>query len=466
VTLRLYDTATRSTRDFVPAEPGRASIYLCGATVQAPPHIGHIRSGVNFDILRRWLEHTGSTVTFVRNVTDIDDKILRKGEELGVPWWQVAQTNENAFGWAYDVLGCLRPTVEPRATGHVPEMIVLMRTLIERGAAYAAGGDVYFSVGSYGAYGALSGQKPDAMQAAGDTDVETHKRDARDFALWKAAKPGEPFWETPWGPGRPGWHLECSAMAGKYLGDRFDIHGGGLDLIFPHHENEIAQSKAAGQDFAAYWLHNGWVTMSGEKMSKSLGNSLLVAEVVKRVRPVELRYFLAAPHYRSMVEYSEDSLIEAGTAYQRIETFVRNATDLVGEVTPGQIPAAFADAMDDDLGTPLALAAVHTAVREGNKALDAGEKDAVATRLAEARAMLGVLGLDPVAWADGSSGGDLHGVVDGLVALALEQRAAARERKDYAAADAIRDRLRGAGVVIEDTPNGPRWTVGAPTQES
>jgi cysteinyl-tRNA synthetase len=466
VTLRLYDTATRSTRDFVPAEPGKASIYLCGATVQAPPHIGHIRSGVNFDILRRWLEHTGSTVTFVRNVTDIDDKILRKGEEQGVPWWQVAQANENAFGWAYDVLGCLRPTIEPRATGHVPEMIVLMRTLIERGAAYAAGGDVYFSVGSYSGYGALSGQKPDAMQSAGDTDVETHKRDPRDFALWKSAKPGEPFWETPWGPGRPGWHLECSAMAGKYLGDRFDIHGGGLDLVFPHHENEIAQSKAAGQDFAAYWLHNGWVTMSGEKMSKSLGNSLLVAEVVKRVRPVELRFFLAAPHYRSMVEYSEDSLVEAGTAYQRIETFVRNAIDLVGEVTPGQVPAVFADAMDDDLGTPQALAAVYNAVREGNTALAAGDKDTVTARLTEARAMLGVLGLDPVAWADGRSGSDLHSVVDGLVALALEQRAAARERKDYAAADAIRDRLRDAGVVIEDTPNGPRWTVGTPTQES
>ena len=462
MTLRLYDTSTRSTRDFVPAEHGRASIYLCGATVQAPPHIGHIRSGVNFDILRRWLEHTGHVVTFVRNVTDIDDKILRKGEEQGVPWWQVAQTNENAFAAAYDVLGCLRPTVEPRATGHVPEMIALMRTLIERGHAYAAGGDVYFSVGSYGDYGALSGQKPDAMQAAGDTDVETDKRDSRDFALWKSAKPGEPFWETPWGDGRPGWHLECSAMAGKYLGDRFDIHGGGLDLVFPHHENEIAQSKAAGQDFATYWLHNGWVTTSGEKMSKSLGNSLLVSEVVKRVRPVELRYFLAAPHYRSMVEYSEDSLAESAAAYGRIETFVRNATDLVGEVTPGQVPAAFADAMNDDLGTPLALAAVHTAVREGNTAMASEDKDTVALRLAEARAMLGALGLDPVAWADAGPESDLHGVVDGLVALALEQRAAARERKDYAAADAIRDRLRAAGVVIEDTPHGPRWTVGAP----
>jgi len=298
------------------------------------------------------------------------------------------------------------------------------------------------------------------MQAAGDTDVETHKRDARDFALWKSAKPGEPSWETPWGPGRPGWHLECSAMAGKYLGDVFDIHGGGLDLVFPHHENEIAQSKAAGQEFARYWMHNGWVTMSGEKMSKSLGNSLLVSEVVKRVRPVELRFFLASPHYRSMVEYSEASLAEAATAYGRIETFVRNATDLVGDVTPSQVPDAFVEAMDDDLGTPQALAVVYNAVRDGNTAIAAGDKDAVSVLVAEVRAMLGVLGLDPVAWASGSS--DLTGVVDGLVALALEQRAAARERKDYAAADAIRDRLRAAGVVIEDTPHGPRWTVGTP----
>jgi cysteinyl-tRNA synthetase len=239
----------------------------------------------------------------------------------------------------------------------------------------------------------------------------------------------------------------------------FDIHGGGLDLVFPHHENEIAQSKAAGQEFARYWMHNGWVTMSGEKMSKSLGNSLLVSEVVKRVRPVELRFFLAAPHYRSMVEYSEGSLAEAATAYSRIETFVRNATDLVGEVTLGQIPDAFADAMNDDLGTPAALALVYTAVRDGNTAIAAGDKDAVRARVTEVRSMLAVLGLDPVAWASGSS--DLAGVVDGLVALALEQRAAARERKDYAAADAIRDRLRAAGVVIEDTPHGPRWTVGA-----
>jgi cysteinyl-tRNA synthetase len=461
VSLRLHDTAARAMRDFVPVEPGRVSIYLCGATVQAPPHIGHIRSGVNFDVLRRWLEYRGYAVTFVRNVTDIDDKILARGADEGVPYWVVAARNERAFSDAYAALGCLPPTVEPRATGHVPEMIELMHRLIERGAAYAVDGDVYFSVSSFAEYGALSGQKPDAMQPAADTDVETHKRDPRDFALWKSAKPGEPYWETPWGRGRPGWHLECSAMAGKYLGDRFDIHGGGLDLVFPHHENEIAQSRAAGEDFAGYWMHNAWVTMSGEKMSKSLGNSLLVSEMVRRVRPIELRYFLAAPHYRSMVEYSEESLIEAGSAFGRIETFLRNATDLVGGVEPGPVPAAFAEAMDDDLGTPAAIGVVHTTVREGNTALAAGDKDVVAARAAEVRGMLGVLGLDPACapWAN-SAGADLIGVVDRLVQELLTQRQTARGRKDFAAADAIRDGLRDAGVQVEDTPAGPRWTVG------
>jgi len=461
VSLRLHDTAARAVREFVPVEPGRVSVYLCGATVQAPPHIGHIRSGVNFDVLRRWLEYRGYAVTFVRNVTDIDDKILARGADEGVPYWVVAARNERAFSDAYAALGCLPPTVEPRATGHVPEMIELMHRLIDVDAAYAVGGDVYFSVRSFAEYGALSGQKPDAMQPAADTDVETHKRDLRDFALWKSAKPGEPYWETPWGRGRPGWHLECSAMAGKYLGDRFDIHGGGLDLVFPHHENEIAQSKAAGEDFANYWMHNAWVTMSGEKMSKSLGNSLLVSEMVRRFRPIELRYFLAAPHYRSMVEYSEEALIEAGIAFGRIETFLRNAADLLGGVEPGPVPPTFAEAMDDDLGTPAAFGVVHTTVREGNTALAAGDKDVVAARAAEVRAMLGVLGLDPACppWVS-SGGADLTSVVDRLVQELLTQRQTARERKDFAAADAIRDGLREAGVQVEDTPAGPRWIVG------
>jgi cysteinyl-tRNA synthetase len=471
VTLRLYDTATRQVRDFDPIEPGRVGIYLCGATVQSPPHIGHIRSGLNFDILRRWLEHQGLAVTFIRNVTDIDDKILANAESEGVPFWVVASRNERAFADAYDVLGCLRPTYEPRATGHVPEMIVLMRRLIEAGHAYAAGGDVYFDVRSYAAYGALSNQDIDNMLPAADAD-DTHKRDPRDFALWKGVKPGEPQWETPWGPGRPGWHLECSAMADKYLGESFDIHGGGIDLIFPHHENEIAQSKAAGGEFSRYWMHNAWVTTAGEKMSKSLGNSLLVSEMVKRVRPIELRYYLGAAHYRSNVEFSEEALAEAATAFTRIEGFVRRATEVVGslndddvDVSGAPVPAEFAAAMDDDLAVPQALAVLQGRIREGNNLL-AGDPDEDELRgvLTDVRAMLGVLGIDPLdaQWtsAGGASGGpDLHAVVDGLVAVALEARQAARARKDFAAADAIRDSLTAAGLVVEDTPRGPRWTL-------
>jgi len=333
VTLRLYDTAARSVREFDPITPGKASLYLCGATVQAPPHIGHVRSGVSFDILVRWLRASGYQTTFCRNVTDIDDKIIRVAAAEGVPWWLVAQRNERAFGRAYDALGCLPPDVEPRATGHVPEMIILMRRLIEGGHAYPADGGVYFDVGSYPDYGALSGQRPEHMRPADDTETNDAKRDPRDFALWKGAKPGEPAWDTPWGPGRPGWHLECSAMATKYLGPAFDIHGGGLDLVFPHHENELAQSRAAGDGFAQYWMHNGLVGVAGEKMSKSLGNSLLVDVMVTQVRPVELRYYLGQAHYRSAIEYSPDALAEAGAAYRRIEGFVTRAAELAA---PGQ----------------------------------------------------------------------------------------------------------------------------------
>ncbi len=463
MTLRLYDTAARTVRDFIPLTPGKASLYLCGATVQAPPHIGHIRSGVVFDLLTRWLRASGYQVTFCRNVTDIDDKIIRVAAGEGVPWWQVAQRNERAFGRAYAVLGCVPPDVEPRATGHIPEMITLMRRLIEGGHAYPADGDVYFDVHSYPEYGALSGQRLEHMRPAEDTETPDAKRDPRDFSLWKGAKPGEPSWETPWGPGRPGWHLECSAMATKYLGPVFDIHGGGLDLIFPHHENEIAQSRAAGDGFARYWLHNGLVGVAGEKMSKSLGNSLLVDAMVTQVRPVELRYYLGSAHYRSSMEYSAEALDEAVAAYRRIENFVIRAAE-VGRAGPGAgrwLPAAFAGALDDDLSVPQALAVLHETVRAGNNALAAGDTGAAATRLAEVRAMLGVLGLDPLAepWADAGPGDDLRTVVDALVGVALAQRQAARERKDYAAADAIRDGLQEAGVVIEDTPQGPRWEL-------
>lgn len=460
MSLRLYDTAVRAVREFSPIVPGQAGIYLCGATVQSPPHIGHIRSAVSFDILSRWLEHSGYAVTFCRNVTDIDDKILHTAQHEGKPWWVVAQRNERAFGWAYEAVGCRPPTVEPRATGHIPQMIDLMRRLIAAGAAYPSAGDVYFDVSSAPAYGSLSGRRPAQMLAS--ERVNDAKRDPLDFALWKAAKPGEPSWETPWGAGRPGWHLECSAMAHAYLGAAFDIHGGGIDLLFPHHENELAQSRAAGDVFASYWLHNAWVTTSGEKMGKSLGNSLLVSEVVQRVRPVELRYYLGAPHYRSHIEFSEAALQEAAAAYRRIEGFVQRAGELTGEPPAAALPRAFAAAMDDDLGVPGALAVVHTAVREGNLALSTSDKGACARVLGEVRAMLSVLGLDPLAaaWsAAARSGGDLRPILDRLVALALEQREAARSRRDFAAADAIRAQLAAAGVTVEDTPDGPRWSL-------
>ncbi|HEY2692641.1 MAG TPA: cysteine--tRNA ligase, partial [Streptosporangiaceae bacterium] len=452
-----------------PLVPGKASVYLCGATVQAPPHIGHIRSGVVFDILVRWLKASGYQTTFCRNVTDIDDKIIKVAAGEGVAWWAVAERNQRAFTRAYDALGCLPPDVEPRATGHVPEMIVLMRRLIDSGHAYAAGGDVYFDVLSYDHYGELSGQRLEHMRPAEDTEGGA-KRDPRDFALWKGAKPGEPTWETPWGPGRPGWHLECSAMSTKYLGQTFDIHGGGLDLVFPHHENELAQSHAAGDGFARYWVHNGLLGLSGEKMSKSLGNSLLVDVMITKVRPADLRYYLGQAHYRSELDYSPDALEEAAAAYRRIENFVIRAAEACGSgrdgtgldpgtLTTTALPAAFTAAMDDDLSVPKALAVVHEAVTEGNSALAAGDRAGAAKQAANVRAMMSILGLDPLGehWAGGGSG--LSSVVNALVSVAARQRQAARERKDWAAADAIRDELAEAGILLEDTPDGPRWEL-------
>ena len=423
-----------------------------------------MRSGVCFDVLIRWLEASGYRVTFCRNVTDVEDKILRKAQSEGVPPWIIAERNQRAFTWAYDVLGCRPPDVEPRATGHIPEMIVLIRRLIESDHAYPAGGDVYFDVRSYPEYGALSGQQLDLMRPAEDCDDLGLKRDPRDFTLWKGAKPDEPYWETPWGEGRPGWHLECSAMATKYLGPAFDIHGGGLDLVFPHHENEIAQSRAAGDGFARYWMHNGLLGVSGEKMSKSLGNSMLVTEMLTRVRAPELRYYLVQAHYRSLLEYSEEALEEAASAYQRIERFVNRAAEVLGSAdddVAGELPVSFRSAMDDDLSVPSALAAVHACVRDGNQALAGGDKTTARAALQELRAMLGVLGLDPLSaqWSDSGSGSRLRQVVEELVRLTLNQRDAARARKDYAAADAIRGGLDSIGVVVEDTPQGARWEL-------
>ena len=465
--LSLYDTASRAVREFVPIAPGKVGIYLCGATVQAPPHVGHIRSGVSFDVLRRWLMARGYEVTFIRNVTDIDDKIIHDAGHEDIPYWSLAMRNERAFNRAYEVLGCLPPTYEPRATGHIPEMVELMERLIERNHGYAVRGDVYFDVRSFEGYGSLSGQRIDDMLASPDSAAK-EKRDPRDFAMWKSAKPGEPFWQTPWGPGRPGWHVECSAMAGKYLGEQFDIHGGGLDLIFPHHENEIAQSKAAGWAFANFWMHNAWVTTSGEKMSKSLGNSLLVDEVVKRIAPVELRYYLVSAHYRSMLEYSDSAVAEAGQGYRRIEGFMRRSREMLGggsdllEVDPTLRPQEFDDAMDNDLAVPQALAVLHEVVRRGNAALAEQRTAEVRESFGATLAMLDVFGLNPwdPRWAsEGSAGTQATEVIDALVRVLMTQRQEARSRKDFAAADAIRDGLDQIGIRIEDTAQGARWTL-------
>ena len=467
MTLRLHDTATRALRPLEPLTPGRVGVYTCGPTVQARPHVGHLRSAIALDVLHRWLLASGYQVTFVRNVTDVDDKIIHDAAHNDEPWWALATRMERAFTAAYDAVQCLPPVVTPRVTGSIPSITALIERIIERGHAYESGGDVYLAVRTAEGYGALSGQDPDALRASekavphGQTG---EKRDPLDFALWKAAKEGEPSWPSPWGPGRPGWHIECSAMAVDVLGEEFDLHAGGLDLVFPHHENEIAQSRCAGHPFARHWLHHGLVTVAGgggEKMSKSLGNSTTVEDVLAEVRPQVLRYALGAGHYRSQLEWSPTTLADAESAYGRIETFVRNATEATRGVEPGESQASWADfaaALDNDLGVPQALAAVHTGVRAGNALLDAGDLPALAATLADVRRMLTVLALDPVEqWPAGSS--DLTPVVDALVEIAVEARADARARKDWERADAVRDRLKASGIVLEDTPTGVRWRL-------
>ncbi|CAN5165320.1 MAG: cysteine--tRNA ligase [Nocardioides sp.] len=463
MTLRFHDTATREVRDFVPLQPGRASLYVCGLTVQSEPHVGHVRSGVNFDVLQRWLAWRGYEVTFIRNITDIDDKILRKSAEQGREWFNLAYAMHRELDRAYAALNVAPPTYEPLATGHIPEMIDLIATLIERGHAYPAAdgsGDVYFDVRSWPAYGELTRQAVDDMEAAADADPRG-KRDPRDFALWKGRKDSEPqtaSWTSPWGRGRPGWHIECSAMAGKYLGPAFDIHGGGMDLRFPHHENEQAQTRAAGGDFANFWMHNAWITTAGEKMSKSLGNSLAIPSVLERFRGIELRFYLVAAHYRSHVEFSFEALAEAAAGFSRIETFLAK----VPYEHFGDIPDAFVSAMDDDLGTPAAVAVLYDTVREGNRQLAAGES-ALQTAMSVG-AMLDVLGLNPAdpAWSSGAASSQeekLTSAVDALVASLMVARSAAREAKDWAAADAIRDQLKQAGIDITDAPSGTEWSL-------
>lgn len=470
--MRFYDSASATIREFEPVVPGEARIYYCGATVQGEPHLGHIRSALVFDQLSRWMRYRGLKVTTVRNVTDIDDKILAKsadsmepgfeGEFPNEQWWALAYRFEKVFAQAYAALGIDPPTYEPRATGHIPEMFAVIQRLIDRGHAYPAlddSGDVYFDVRSWDKYGALTNQSVEDMQDSADADPRG-KRDPRDFALWKGYKEGEPLtasWESPWGRGRPGWHLECSAMAGKYLGSRFDIHGGGLDLRFPHHENELAQSTAAGDDFANFWMHNGMVTYEGEKMSKSIGNTISPAQMLQMARPLVVRYYLGSAHYRSILDYRPSSLQEAATAIERVEAFLAATQDVL---KPGrEVPEAFAEAMDDDVNIPRALAVLHEQTRAGNAALAAGEDASEAANAV--MAMAEVLGLAQLMSfnAEGTSGAE-HEALDALIQAVLAERADARAQKDWAKADAMRDLLASAGVQVKDGANGSSWSVG------
>lgn len=481
MTVRLYNSATGKVEDLQPVIPGHVGIYLCGATVQGSPHVGHLRSAVSFDTLIRWLRRSGIDVTYVRNVTDIDDKILAKSTEAGAQWWAWAYRYEQEFAAAYRTLGVLPPTYEPRATGHTPEQIELIARLIDRDHAYADGnGNVYFDVKSLPDYGTLTRQKLEDLRTTEDDAqidfaVEAGKRDPRDFALWKAAKPTEPesaAWNSPWGRGRPGWHLECSAMSHRYLGEEFDIHGGGIDLRFPHHENEQAQSHGAGWGFARLWMHNAWVTTKGEKMSKSLGNVLSLDALTRDFPAAAVRWALSTVHHRSAIEWGEDTLPTAAAAWNKFSSFVSRTVDIVGEIpaselqlAPADLPEAFGAALDDDLNVAGALAVIYEVMKAGNAAINAGDEVQIRYAQLMVRSMLDVMGLDPLSaqWASsavtGKGADPKDEALNVLVTAAIEERAQARAEKDWARADAVRDRLAQAGILVEDGRDGATWRL-------
>jgi cysteinyl-tRNA synthetase len=485
VSLHLYDSHSQTSRAFEPLVPGKVGIYLCGPTVQSEPHVGHLRSALVYDQLRRWLTTKGMQVTLVRNVTDIDDKVLANAVARGQQWWALAYQMELEFNSAYRALKIAPPTYEPRATASIPEMLALIERLIAAGYAYQAtdgSADVYFAASKWAAYGELTNQKIDDMAEAADADpssaIGKGKQDPRDFALWKAAKPGEPesaTWQTRFGAGRPGWHIECSAMSTKYLGSSFDIHGGGLDLRFPHHENELAQSRAAGDAFANFWLHNGLVNVNGQKMSKSLGNSIYAADLLAAGPSLAIRYWLGSAHYRSVLDYNDGVIAEAQSALDRIAGFLERGYRLlagsvdapqkvIGEDLVGvyaNLPTDFIAAMDDDLNIPMALAALYEAVRAGNSALDSSEYAAAGVHIVAVRSMLAVLGIDPLApeWAEQGANPAEHQALDSLIQALIAERNEARANKDFARADAIRNQLTQAGIALSDSTASTHWSV-------
>ncbi len=464
--MQVFNTLGRQLQPFETRTPGVVSIYVCGPTVQSAPHVGHGRQAVAFDVIRRYLEWRGFEVTFVTNITDIEDKIINAAAEQGISTEEVAARATDQFLDAYERLGVLPPDRLCYATAHIAEMLDMIGTLIERGHAYAAGGDVYFSVGSFPAYGKLSGRKVDELIAGSRIEPGEHKRDPADFALWKASKPGEPAWASPWGPGRPGWHIECSAMSEKELGFGFDIHGGGLDLVFPHHENEVAQSEAAAGDapFARYWLHNGMVNLQGDKMAKSTGNIVGLIDLLDEYPPLAVRLFYLRAHYRAPIDFSDEAMEDAVASLDRLWAFRRRmgAADVTSEHDAIE---RFRTAMDDDFNTAEAMAVLFEVVREGNRRLDAGED--AGGHAAAYDEIAGVLGLrepqaavaelaDPLAAlgaAHGVTGAGPIEVLDGLI----ERRARARAEREWGRADTIRDELAELGVILEDTVDGTIW---------
>jgi cysteinyl-tRNA synthetase len=449
----LTNTLGGAKSEFVPADPARVSVYVCGPTVYDSTHVGHARAAVAFDVLRRHLMWRGMKVLYVRNITDVDDKIIDRARELGEDPAVLAERYTREYEEAMTALGVLPPDVAPRASGHVTEMIELIARLIDEGYAYPAAGSVYFAVEKFDGYGKLSGRSLDDLRAGTRVEPAAEKHHPLDFALWKALKPGEPSWSSPWGRGRPGWHIECSAMAARYLGPSFDIHGGGSDLMFPHHENEIAQSEAAlgVAPFARWWLHNGHVQIGGESMSKSLKNYIAVRSALEDYAPQVLRMFLLSAHYRSPVSYAKESLDEARSVWARFESFLRAAPTGGADGSPSMLEE-FGAAMDDDLNTPRALAALHSLIDSGNRALESGDAAFAAGVRAAVCDALGVLGIEPSA--AGRAGSR---ALAEAVELLIELRAKARQDRDFETADRIRSRLEQAGVKLEDTAQGTRW---------